>query len=71
MAKSCGAAQPGADRFSYPFNKALEGLTVPRDMFGGDEQKFSSKSHLGSARAKLCQIQDGRWKSVTDYITEM
>ena len=52
-------------------NKALESLTVPRDMFGGDEQKFTSKSHLGSSRAKLCQIQDGRWKTVTDYITEL
>ena len=52
-------------------NKALEGLAVPRDMFGGDEQKFSAKSHLGSSRAKLCQIQDGRWKSVTDYITDL
>jgi len=52
-------------------NKALESLSVPRDMFGGDEQKFSSKSHLGSNRAKLCQIQDGRWKTVTDYITDL
>jgi hypothetical protein len=40
-------------------------------MFGGDEQRFTAKSHLGSNRAKLCQIQEGRWKSVTDYITDI
>jgi len=41
-----------------------------RDMFGADEVKFTPKNHLGTNRAKLCQIQSGRWVSVTDYITE-
>lgn len=51
-------------------NQALESLSVPRDMFGGDEQKFSPRNHLGSNRAKLCRIVDGRWRSITDYITD-
>jgi branched-chain amino acid transport system substrate-binding protein len=50
--------------------KALDSLTLPRDMFGADEQSFSPTRHLGSNRAKLCQIQNGRWVSVTDYITD-
>jgi branched-chain amino acid transport system substrate-binding protein len=65
------AEKAGPNLTPDTLNKALESLSVPRDMFGGDEQKFTAKSHLGSARAKLCQIQDGRWKSVTDYITDL
>ena len=38
-------------------------------MFGGDEQKFGPTKHLGSDRAMLCQIQDGKWKSVSEYLT--
>jgi branched-chain amino acid transport system substrate-binding protein len=50
--------------------KSLDGLTFPRDMFGGDEQKFAPSKHLGSNRAKLCQIVDGRWRALTDFITD-
>jgi branched-chain amino acid transport system substrate-binding protein len=48
--------------------KALETLTVPGDFFGADEQKFSPTRHLGSDRSMLCQIQDGKWKSVSEYL---
>jgi branched-chain amino acid transport system substrate-binding protein len=64
------AEKAGPNLTPDTLNKAIEGLTVPRDMFGGDEQSFRPNKHLGSNRAKLCQIQDGRWKSVTDYITD-
>ena len=50
--------------------KALDALTVPRDMFGGDEQKFSPRQHLGSNRVKLCQIVNGRWVSQSDFIMD-
>jgi branched-chain amino acid transport system substrate-binding protein len=50
--------------------KALDSLTVPRDMFGADEQRWTPTKHLGSNRAKLCQIQNGKWVSITDYITD-
>jgi len=50
--------------------KALDSLVVPRDMFGADEQRFTPTKHLGSNRAKLCQIQSGKWVGVTDYITD-
>ncbi len=42
---------------------------VPGDFFGADEQTFSATKHLGSDRAMLCQIQDGKWKSVSEYLT--
>ena len=49
--------------------KSLASLSVPPDFLGGDEQKFSPTKHLGSDRSMLCQIQDGKWKSVSEYLT--
>jgi branched-chain amino acid transport system substrate-binding protein len=64
------AEKSGANLTAQGFAATLEKTTYPRDMFGGDEQSFSPTKHLGSNRAKLCQIQGGKWRSLTDYITE-
>jgi len=50
--------------------KALDAIVVPRDMFGADEIRFTAKNHLGTNRAKLCQIQNQKWVCLTDYITD-
>jgi branched-chain amino acid transport system substrate-binding protein len=50
--------------------KSLDSIVVPRDMFGADEVRFTPKNHLGTNRAKLCQIQNQKWVCLTDYITE-
>jgi branched-chain amino acid transport system substrate-binding protein len=63
------AKKAGKDLNPDTLAKSLAGLTVPGDFFGGDEQKFSPTKHLGSDRAMLCQIQDGKWKSVSEYLT--
>jgi branched-chain amino acid transport system substrate-binding protein len=47
---------------------SLEKFEWPADFFGADGQKFSPTKKLGSDRAMLCQIQNGRWKSVSDYL---
>jgi branched-chain amino acid transport system substrate-binding protein len=49
---------------------AMESFSQPRDIFGSDEMKFSKTQHLGSSRARLSQIRDGKWTPITDYITE-
>ena len=49
-------------------NTAFESSKFPPDMFGNDENTFSATKHLGTDRAMLCQIQDGRWKSVSEYL---
>jgi len=64
------AEKAGSNPTAQGFASALEKTTFPRDMFGGDEQAFTPTKHLGSNRAKLCQIQGGKWRSLTDYITE-
>jgi branched-chain amino acid transport system substrate-binding protein len=63
------AKAAGKDLNPDTLNKAIESAKFPGDMFGGDEQTFSPTKHLGTDRAMLCQIQDGRWKSVSEYLT--
>jgi branched-chain amino acid transport system substrate-binding protein len=49
---------------------ALESTPAPRDMFGADEMTYSKTKHLGSSRSRLCQIQEGRWRCITDHLTQ-
>jgi branched-chain amino acid transport system substrate-binding protein len=49
---------------------AMESYSRTRDMFGADEMSWSKTKHLGTSRSRLSQIQNGRWVSVTDYLTE-
>ena len=48
----------------------MQAPAVPRDAFGSDEMTFTKTKHLGSNRARLSQIQNGKWVPITDYITE-
>jgi branched-chain amino acid transport system substrate-binding protein len=64
------AERAGPNLTPETLDRAIQGLTVPRDMFGADAQTFGPKKHLGSNRVKLCQIQNGRWVSVTDYFSD-
>ncbi|MCJ0761926.1 ABC transporter substrate-binding protein [Variovorax terrae] len=50
------------------FVKTMDGMTFTRDMFGTAELSFSPTRHLGNAFSRLSQIQDGRWKVVSDYV---
>jgi len=59
----------GKDLNPDTLNKAIESTKFPADMFGADENTFSPTKHLGTDRAMLCQIQDGKWKSVSEYLT--
>lgn len=60
----------GANPTTESLVKALEGLTIPADMFGAPELKFSASKHAGSDLSRLSQIVDGRWKVVSDYVKQ-
>ena len=64
------ADKAGPNLTTDTFINAIEKFSMPRDMFGGDELSFSKTKHLGSNRARLSQIVNGKWTPVTDYITE-
>lgn len=51
-------------------NTLENNFTTTRDMFGADSMSFSKTKHLGSNRARLSQIVNGKWTPLTDYITE-
>ena len=50
------------------FIKAMDSMTVPSDIFGGPPMSFTPTKHLGSDMSRLSQIQDGKWKVVSEYI---
>ena len=52
------------------FIDTLQNFSAPRDMFGADAMTFTQTKHLGSNRARLSQIINGKWTPITDYITE-
>jgi branched-chain amino acid transport system substrate-binding protein len=62
------ATAAGKDLNPDTLNTAFEASKFPPDMFGNDENTFTPTKHLGTDRAMLCQIQDGRWKSVSEYL---
>jgi len=64
------AQDTGPNLTTERFLGTLEKTTFPRDMFGSDEMTFSKAKHLGSNRARLSQIVNGKWTPLTDYITE-
>jgi branched-chain amino acid transport system substrate-binding protein len=51
-------------------NTLQNNFTTTRDMFGADSMSFTKTKHLGSNRARLSQIVNGKWTPITDYITE-
>lgn len=62
-----GAQKAGPNLTTDNFIKAMDTLTLPPDIFGGPEGKFTPTQHLSSNRSRLSQIQDGRWKIISDY----
>jgi branched-chain amino acid transport system substrate-binding protein len=51
------------------FVKAMDGMSFPPDIFGSAEGSYTATKRLGSNASRLSQIQDGRWKVVSEYVT--
>ncbi len=64
------ALSAGPNLTTESFIAAMEKHYAPRDMFGADEMTFSKTRHLGTTRARLSQIQNGKWVALTDYVVE-
>jgi len=62
-----GAQKAGPGLTTDSFIKAMDSSTLPPDIFGGPEGKFTPTQHLSSNRSRLSQIQDGKWKIIFDY----
>ena len=62
------ATKAGPNLSTDSFIKAMDTMTFESDMFGSAPGTFSATKRLGSDLSRLSQLQDGRWKVVSDYI---
>ncbi len=62
------AQKAGPNLSTDSFIKAMDTMTVAPDMFGSPELSFTAQKRLGNNASRLSQIQDGKWKEVSDYI---
>jgi branched-chain amino acid transport system substrate-binding protein len=62
-----GAEMAGPQLTTDSFVKAIDKLKVGPDMFGSDALSYSATKRLGSDATRLSQLQDGRWKVISDY----
>ena len=62
------ARKAGPNLTTDSFIKAMDSMTLEPDMFGSPTMTFSATKRLGNESSRLSQIQDGRWKVVSDYM---
>ena len=66
----CGDKElsPNEKMSQATFIKAMESLKFPPDMFGSAELTFGPAKRAGSDMTRMSQLQDERWKPVTEYV---
>jgi branched-chain amino acid transport system substrate-binding protein len=62
------AQKAGTNLTSDSFVKTMDSMTFEPDMFGGAQATFTASKRLGNDMSRLSQIQDGKWKVVSDYV---
>jgi len=62
------AQKAGNNLTTDAFVKAMDSMVIPPDIFGSPEMRFTAQQRLGSNLSRMSQIQDGRWKVVSDYM---
>jgi len=63
------ATKAGKNLNTNSFIKVMDTMSVPSDIFGSAPASFSPTKRLGSDASRLSQIQDGKWKVVSDYVS--
>lgn len=62
------AQAAGKNLTTDSFIKAMDTMVYPPDIFGSAEAAFGPQKRLGSNLSRISQIQDGKWKVVSDYV---
>ena len=62
------AQKAGANLSTDSFVKAMDTMSIAPDIFGSAPASFSPTKRLGSDASRLSQLQDARWKVVSDYV---
>ena len=64
------ATKVGADLSTETLIKTMDNnMSFPPDIFGSAELTFSPTKRLGSNATRLSQLQDARWKVVSEYMS--
>ena len=64
------ATKAGKNLTTDSFIKVMDSLTLPTDIFGSAPATFSPTKRLGSNASRLSQIQDSRWKAISEYYSD-
>ena len=62
------AGKAGKNLSTESFIKVMDTLTIPSDIFGSAPMTFSPTKRLGNNASRISQIQDGKWKPVSEYM---
>ncbi|MEY2620788.1 MAG: hypothetical protein RIT26_608 [Pseudomonadota bacterium] len=62
------AGKAGKNLTHETFIKAMDTMTFQGDIFGSPPLSFTATKRLGNDMSRLSQIQEGRWKVVSDYV---
>ncbi len=62
------AQKAGPNLTTDSFVKAMDTMSFEPDMFGGAPSSYSATKRLGNDLSRLSQIQDGKWKVISDYV---
>ena len=61
------AQKAGANLSTESFINALDSSTIPADIFGSSKFAFGPSKHLGSDASRVSQIQEERWRVISEY----
>ncbi len=62
------AQKAGPNLTTDTFVKTMDTMSFESDMFGSAPSNYTPTKRLGNDQARLSQIQDGKWKVVSDYL---
>ena len=62
------AEKSGKNLNTDSFIKAMDTMVMPPNIFGSAEYTYGPQKRLGSDLSRLSQIQNGKWKVVSEYI---
>jgi branched-chain amino acid transport system substrate-binding protein len=62
------ARKTGPNLTTDTFVKTMDAITFEPDMFGSPQATYTSTKRLGNELSRMSQIQDGKWKVVSDYV---
>ncbi len=63
------ATKAGKGLSTESFIKVMDTMSIPPDIFGSAPATFTATKRLGSEASRISQIQDGKWKAVSEYFS--